>query len=231
MEGNERKQTPAAEVRRRSNTGNRRKTTAKKSGRRPQRKRSRLRVNVRLPYLIAGGGIFLLVIVIVIGIRSCGVSHNSPESVVKELIKAYGNGKANRAKSCYKTSGGNEEVLQKEIDATIKYFEAHKPKKVVIDRCGVLSENKDYTYVYIIYGMELENEQVYPGISTYMTGVENRKYYVYPPSDVTDEMSQQAASDYAKFMTTDIYKNYVTAYETFIKKNPGYEDKIAGRLQ
>ena len=184
-----------------------------------------------MPYLIAGGGIFLLIIVIIFGVKGCGVSHGSPESVVKELIKAYGNGKANRAKSCYKASEGNEEILQKEIDATIRYFEAHKPKKVTIDRCGVLSESKGYTYVYIIYSMELENGQIYPSISTYMTGMEDKKYYVYPPSDVTEEMSQKAAADYAKFMTTDIYKDYVTAYETFIKKNPGYEDRIAGKLQ
>ena len=43
-------------------------------------------------------------------------------------------------------------------------------------------------------------------------------------------MSQAAADEYAKFMTTDTYKGYTVAYDTFIKKNPGYEEKIAGKL-
>ena len=40
----------------------------------------------------------------------------------------------------------------------------------------------------------------------------------------------QAAEKYADFMKTDAYKDYVTAYETFTKKNPGYEEKIASKL-
>ena len=43
-------------------------------------------------------------------------------------------------------------------------------------------------------------------------------------------MRTQAASDYAKFMATDTYKEYTKAYDTFIKKNPGYEEKIAGKV-
>ena len=31
----------------------------------------------------------------------------------------------------------------------------------------------------------------------------------------------------SNFMKTDAYKTYTKAYETFIKKNPGYEDKIS----
>lgn len=40
----------------------------------------------------------------------------------------------------------------------------------------------------------------------------------------------QAADDYAKFMTADSYKTYTKAYNVFIKKNPGYEEKIANKL-
>ena len=40
----------------------------------------------------------------------------------------------------------------------------------------------------------------------------------------------QAAEKYSDFMQTDAYKDYVTAYETFTKKNPGYEEKIASKL-
>ena len=56
------------------------------------------------------------------------------------------------------------------------------------------------------------------------------KYYVMPPSDITDELRDQAAADYAKFMTTDTYKSYTKAYNVFMKKNPGYEEKIANKL-
>ena len=31
-------------------------------------------------------------------------------------------------------------------------------------------------------------------------------------------------------MTTKTYTDYTKAYEVFLKKNPGYEDKIAGKL-
>lgn len=84
--------------------------------------------------------------------------------------------------------------------------------------------------MYIIYHMVLENKQEYPCISTYMVQKEDKKYYVLPPAKITDEMSKTAASEYAKFMTTDAYKTYTKDYETFIKKNPGYEEKIAGKL-
>ena len=30
--------------------------------------------------------------------------------------------------------------------------------------------------------------------------------------------------------TKDVYKDYAKAYEKFIKKNPGYEDKISGKI-
>lgn len=56
------------------------------------------------------------------------------------------------------------------------------------------------------------------------------KYYVLMPSKITDDMKKTAASKYAEFMNTDPYKNYVTAYETFTKKNPGYEEKLATKL-
>ena len=31
-------------------------------------------------------------------------------------------------------------------------------------------------------------------------------------------------------MTTDTYKEYTKAYDVFIKKNPGYEDKITTKI-
>ena len=63
-----------------------------------------------------------------------------------------------------------------------------------------------------------------------MVEKKDNKYYVMPPSDITDELRDQAAADYAKFMTTDTYKSYTKAYNVFMKKNPGYEEKIANKL-
>ena len=69
-----------------------------------------------------------------------------------------------------------------EIDATLKYFAAHNPTKVKVEQCDILSENGDYTYVYIIYNLVLENDQEYPCVGTYMTEKKDGKYYVMSPS-------------------------------------------------
>lgn len=181
-------------------------------------------------YIIIGAVVLIVSLALIFGLRSCGVSHKSPEGVARSLIKAYANGNQKKIKDCYGAKKDTEESLQKEIDATIRYFDAHNLKDVEIKECDVLSENDKYTYVYVTYDMQLENSQSYPCINTYMTDKEDGRYYILPSSKVTDDMRKQAASDYAKFMTTNTYKNYVKEYETFTKKNPGYEDKIAGKL-
>ena len=63
-----------------------------------------------------------------------------------------------------------------------------------------------------------------------MVEKKDKNYYVMSSSEITAEMNQQAADDYAKFMATEEYKNYAKDYDTFIKKNPGYEEKIAGKI-
>lgn len=178
-----------------------------------------------MKYIVIG-----IAVMLVMSMTGCGVSHKSPERVVEDLIEAAVNGKEKNMKDCYGAKKDTPKELQTEIDATIKYFKAHKPKKTEITECDILSENKNYTYVYIVYDLELENGQKYPCISTYMVGEEDNKYYILPPSKITSDMSKQAATDYAKLMTTETYKNYTKAYDTFIKKNPGYEDKIAGKV-
>ena len=67
----------------------------------------------------------------------------------------------------------------------------------------------------------------YPCVGTYMVGKQDKTYYIMAPSQITDDMKTQAATAYVQFMKTDAYKTYTKAYETFIKKNPGYEDKIS----
>jgi hypothetical protein len=58
----------------------------------------------------------------------------------------------------------------------------------------------------------------------------DKKYYVVPTAEVTSEMSAQAITDYQEFMDSDAYKEYRRSYDTFIKANPGYEEKIAEKL-
>ena len=171
-----------------------------------------------------------IVLVLAMAMSGCGVNQKSPEGVVESLIKEYVNGSEKKVKKCY--SGGDDanELLQTEIDATLQYFAAHNPTKVKVEECDKLSEKDKYTYVYIYYNLVLENSQEYPCVGTYMVEKNGSKYYVMPPSEITDELRTQAATDYAKFMTTDTYKNYTKAYNVFVKKNPGYEEKIANKL-
>ena len=85
-----------------------------------------------------------------------------------------------------------------------------------------------YIFAIILF---CRNDQEYPCISTYLVKVQDKKYYLYSPSDISDKISKQAAADYQKFMTTKTYTDYTKAYEVFLKKNPGYEDKIASKTQ
>ena len=86
--------------------------------------------------------------------------------------------------------------------------------------------------MYVIYDLVLKNGQSYPCISTYMVQKkDDGKYYVMTPSEITDDMSKQAATKYALFMKSDAYQEYTVAYDKFIKKNPGYEEQIAAKLK
>ena len=82
-------------------------------------------------------------------------------------IKAAAAGKNKKMQSCYSADKLSDEA-KTEISSTIKYFQAHGVKDVNIDSCGSISENKNYSYVYIRYNLVLENEQEYPCISTYL---------------------------------------------------------------
>ena len=171
-----------------------------------------------------------IVLLFAVAMSGCGVSQKTPESVVESLVKSYVGGSEKKVKKCYTQETDTNELLQKEIDATMKYFAAHEPSKVKVDKCDTLSENEDYTYVYILYNLVLSNDQEYPCIGTYMVKKDGSKYYVMAPSEITNDLRKQAAADYAKFMTTDSYKSYTKAYNVFVKKNPGYEEKIADKL-
>ncbi len=201
--------------------------TAVKS--RSRRKRSR-RSGVNPLYVIALVAVIALVVVIIVGVRSCGSEYKSPKAVVRTLVQAGVEGKAKIMKKCYGITGDTPTALQEEIDATIAYYAAHGTQEMKVVSCDTLFNEGDTSYVYIIYNLVLENEQEFPCIGTYMTKQNEEKYYVLPSTQITDELAEKARTAYEKLMSSEDYKNYVKAYDTFIKKNPGYEEKIASKL-
>jgi carbamoylphosphate synthase large subunit len=48
--------------------------------------------------------------------------------------------------------------------------------------------------------------------------------------DNEEELLAQAEEAFNKFMTTGIYKDFNKDYDTFLKKNPGYEERISTKL-
>lgn len=187
----------------------------------------------RLPKKVLAGAavLIVLIIIIVFAAKGCGVSHKTPERVVKTLIESYTSGKEGKVKKCYGVSKADDE-LQQEMDATVKYFSAFEAEKVEITQCDKIFQDGKYTYMYIIFNMKLKSGQTYPCLKTYMVQKNDKnKYYVMTPAQITDELSEQAATKYAEFMNTQAYKDYTVEYDKFIKKNPGYEEKLAAKLK
>lgn len=205
-------------------------TTKKKRRKKSVKKLKYSNKNLNFIHVATLAGIILILLVIILAVRGCGgTSHRTPEGLMEGYIKAAVAGKDKKMQECYGTDKISDEA-KTEISSTVKYFRAHGAKDVNIDSCDAISESKNYTYVYIRYNLVLQNDQEYPCISTYLVKVQDKKYYLYSPAEISDEISQQAAADYQKFMTTKTYTDYTKAYEVFLKKNPGYEDKIASKL-
>ena len=170
--------------------------------------------------------LFAVLLVFLAGGTGCGIKQKTPEEVVTSLIESYAAGKEKKVKQCYPNGAGDEESLQKEITATLAYFESGKAKEVKVQECAPLEETEDYTYVYVTYYFVLEDGQEYPCVDTYMVRKDGKKYYIIPPSEITTEMSDAAAAAYAEFMTTDTYKTYTKEHEAFLAKNPSYESTL-----
>ena len=205
------------------------KSTSPRTSRSKKKSRSR-KMDIPVQYIAGGAVLVVLLIVIIFAVKSCGVSHKTPERVVKALIESYESGNEKKVKKCYGVDKVDDN-LQAEIDATIKYFAAHSPQKIQINKCDKISQDGNYAYIYITYDLVLKNRQSYPCISTYMTQKkDDGKYYILAPSEITNDINKQAAEKYALFMKTDAYQEYTVAYDKFIKKNPGYEEKIASKL-
>ena len=205
-------------------------TTKKKRRKKSVKKLKYSNKKLNFVHVATLAGVILILLVIILAARGCGgISHRTPEGLMAGYIKAAVAGKDKKMQECYGTDKISDEA-KTEISSTVKYFQAHGAKNVNIDSCDAISESKNYTYVYIRYNLVLQNDQEYPCISTYLVKVQDKKYYLYSPAEISDEISQQAAADYQKFMTTKTYTDYTKAYEVFLKKNPGYEDKIASKL-
>lgn len=103
----------------------------------------------RLPkkVLAAAAVLIVLIIVIVFAARGCGVSHKTPEKVVRTLVEAYTSGSESKAKKCYGVSKADDN-LQQEMDATVNYYKAFAADQ---DRnyavWSDLPEWQDYIYV------------------------------------------------------------------------------------
>lgn len=179
----------------------------------------------------AGWKAICIAVVLAFSVTGCGVNHKSPEGVVKSLLNAYDEGKEANIADCYGEKEDTDKDLKAEIQATIKYFEAHKPKSIKVEKCDIIKEYKTYDFVYVTYKMILEKEKEYPCMNTFIVEKKNKKYYVLSAKEITEDMQKNTTTAYAEFMKSDTYKNYLKEYETFIKKNPGYEEKIAAKLK
>ena len=154
-------------------------TTKKKRRKKSVKKLKYSNKKLNFVHIATLAGIILILLVIVLAARGCGkISHRTPEGVVEGYIKAAAAGKNKKMQGCYSADKLSDEA-KTEISSTIKYFQAHGVKDVNIDSCGSISENKNYSYVYIRYNLVLENEQEYPCISTYLVKVQDKKYYLY----------------------------------------------------
>ena len=170
-----------------------------------------------------------LIIAVVVGIRGCqgGIKNGSSTQVVRSLIQAYEKKQENKIKACYGQKEAADESLMQEMQTKLRFLQAQNPKEIKILSCDVLGEAQDYTGVYIQYNIVLENEQEYPCLETYLVRQNEKIYEILSPAEITEDMSLQTADWYVKFMTTDIYKNFMKEYNTFSKKNPGYEERIS----
>ena len=68
-------------------------------GRRPAKAPSMKLLDIR----IIGGAVLVvaLIVILVLVFRGCGVSHKTPEGVVRALVESYGSGSERKIRDCY----------------------------------------------------------------------------------------------------------------------------------
>ena len=162
----------------------------------------------------------------------CGkVSTKSPEAVVKSMLQAYQEKDQDSVLACMGLNPDKkcEDAVQDEIDYNMKIFEAHEAEKIGVEKSGVLGETKGNQLVYTWYYYETKNKKKTfqaPAMSFYFVKEKDKKYYVIPAKDVTDEMSEYSRTEYEKFTQSEEYKKYRKSYKEFTRENPKYESNL-----
>lgn len=163
-------------------------------------------------------------------LSGCGVSHKSPEGVVKSLVKYAEKGNTGKVEECYGVEGKADKETSDQVETMIKYFGAMKSKGIKLVECDVIQDYTNYAYVYISYEVELGKDKAYPKLDTYLVNKKDNKYYVIPARDITTDMSKAAGTAYTTFMTKDPYKDYKKSYDAFILKSPNFEEELSQKL-
>ena len=125
----------------------------------------------------------------------------------------------------------NQTYLVKTVDPQEADYVLQRINHQIFTDIDMLQHNIEVVTGHIRKKLEEKGEtDIDRKVLTFLPTKDGKKYYVMSPSEITDDLRDQAATDYAKFMTTDSYKSYTKAYNVFVKKNPGYEEKIADKL-
>ena len=186
-------------------------------------------------------GVLLLVTAtfLLLSLSGCGVnvSTKSPENVTKSIIQAYIKGDENAVKQCFGLSKKDKvpSELSQEVNYDMNLFQAHGADSVKFTKCESLGNFNGFELVYVIYNMEKQEKNSetleIPAMSFYYVQKKQKKYYIVPAKDVTEDMSENSRKEYRKFMKTDEYKTYERDYRQFIRKNPSYEEDLSKSLQ
>ena len=184
------------------------------------------------------GIIICMIMISILLLGGCGtkVSHKSPEAAVKSLISAYQNQDNKAVKKCFGLDPDKKcaEEITKEISYNMNYFKAHEAEKVEFEKAKSLGKYDKYELVYVWYNYKVKKQKEtleVPAMSFYYIKKKDKKYYVVPAKDVTEDMSKNSREQYTEFMKDDVYKDYDKAYQDFIRKNPKYENSLQNKFQ
>ena len=189
--------------------------------------------------VIKKGVIFILAVsACILILAGCGEKSedtNSPEAVVRFLIRSYQKQNIQAVKECYDLSEDEEiqEDLQKEIDYNLRLFKAYKAESIDFKKSDSLGKSGDSQLVYVWFDYKPEDGEKNlkcPRLSFYFVKKDGQRYFVVPAKDVTGEMSQYSRAAYKKFMGTGTYKKYQQDFENFQKENPSYEEELDKRF-
>lgn len=184
------------------------------------------------------GIIMIMGMIFMLLLGGCGtkVSHKSPEAVVKSLISAYQDQNQKAVKKCFGLNPDKEcaEEIKSEINYNMNYFKAHEAEKIDLKKAKSLGKFDKYELIYVWYNYRVKQKKEtleVPAISFYYVKEKDKKYYVVPAKDVNQEMSENSRKKYSEFMKGDVYQAYDKEYQTFIRKNPKYENSLQNKFQ